>query len=120
MNKVLADTTEFIGGSITNPSPYGSAIGGSGGLMLFLTNIIRLVFVVAGIYAFVNLIIAGYQYMSAGGDSKALNAAWSRIWQTLLGLAIIVGSFALISLFGYIFFGAGYNILSPIIYGPND
>lgn len=95
--------------------PYGSL---GTGVMQFFTNILRLIFVGAGIYTFMNLITAGFQYMSAGGDTKALTAAWARIWQTLLGLLIIVASFAIASLFGYLFFGNAGFILNPKIYGP--
>lgn len=108
-------------GTVPNPytGPYAYTIGsGQGGIILFITNILRLVFVVAGVFAFFNLIVAGFQYMSAGGDSKALGAAWARIWQSLIGLVIIVGSFALAALFGYLIFGDAGFILNPQIYGP--
>lgn len=88
------------------------------GIVLFFSNILRLVFLAAGIYAFLNFIVAGFQYMSAGGDSKVLTQAWNRIWQSLMGLVIIVGSFALAALFGYLIFGDASAILSPKVYGP--
>lgn len=106
-----------IVGNVTNPIIYG---GLGPGVAQFFTNILRLVFVGAGIYALVNLIVAGFQYMQAGGDTKVLTAAWNRIWQTLLGLIIIVGSFALAALFGYLIFGNAGFILNPVIYGPAD
>lgn len=105
-----------IVGAVTNPLPhYGNV---DTGLILFFSNILRLIFVAAGIFAFINLIVAGFQYMTAAGDTKALTAAWSRIWQSLVGLIIIVGSFALASLFGYLIFGDAGFILNPKIYGP--
>ncbi len=107
-----------IVGKVTNPLPPAYQGVTSGGLILFFTNILRLVFVAAGVFAFVNLIIAGFQYMSAGGDAKAVTAAWNKIWQSLLGLVLVVGSFALAALFGYILFGDAGFILSPKIYGP--
>ncbi|MCL4360418.1 hypothetical protein M1555_04185 [Patescibacteria group bacterium] len=88
------------------------------GIGLFFSNVLRLLFVAAGILAFLNLIIAGYQYITAGGDAKALEKAWSRIWQSLVGLILIVGSFALAALFGYIIFGDAGFILNPKVYGP--
>ncbi len=115
-SKVFAQGTGGIVGTIKNPLTYGSATGG--GLILFLTNIIRVFFVVAGILAFLNFTIAGFQYMTAAGDSKALQAAWDRIWQSLLGLILIVGSFALAALFGFLIFGDPGFILNPKIYGP--
>ncbi len=120
MWKVYADD---IIGSVTNPLPaqYKNVIGSgsSGGLILFLSNVLRLIFVVAGIFAFFNFIIAGFQYMNAGGDSKSLTAAWDRIWQSLVGLVLIVGSFAAAALIGQVFFGKPDAILNPMIYGPN-
>jgi hypothetical protein len=109
-----------IFGTVKNPLLYGNAFGDgtNGGLVLFLTNILRLVFVVAGMYALINFILAGFQYMTAAGDAKALTAAWARIWQTLLGLIIIVSSFALAALIGYVMFGDASFILSPKVWGP--
>lgn len=118
--KLLAQVTDVVG-TITNPLPgaYKNVAGtGNTGAIFFLSNILRLVFVVAGIWAFINFIIAGFQYMTAGGDSKALTAAWGRIWQTLVGLIFIIGSFALAALVGQLFFGDPNAILSPTIYGP--
>lgn len=123
VEKVFAAAGDIVG-EVKNdllPSvyrnPFGSG-GGQGGLILFFTNVLRLVFVGAGIYAFVNFIVAGFQYMTAAGDTKALGLAWARIWQTLLGLVILAGSFALAALFGYLVFGDASFILNPKIYGP--
>jgi hydrogenase-4 membrane subunit HyfE len=114
-DRLIRSTVPDIVGTVKNPLVYGDV---TKGLVPFFTNIIRLMFVGAGIYAFLNFIIAGYQYMSAGGDTKALTAAWARIWQSLLGLIIIIGSFALAALFGYLIFGNAGFILKPVIYGP--
>jgi hypothetical protein len=120
MNLIPKAFAAEIVGTITNPlaKTYGSYDAQGAGIIGLFTNILRLVFVIAGIYALINFIIAGYQYMTAAGDTKALTAAFSRIWQTLLGLVIIVGSFALAALFGYLIFGDAGFILRPSIYGP--
>ncbi len=118
--KIFAQTpnpVQTLFGTVANPlaTTYGDY---NTGLIALLTNIIRLAFVAAGIFALFNFIVAGFQYMNAGGDSKALTAAWSRIWLSLVGLIILVGSFALAALFGYLFFGNAEFILKPVIYGP--
>lgn len=121
IDKVMA--AESVIGEVTIPSPfgrYGNFNTEGRGLALFITNIIRLLFAVGGIVAFFNLIIAGFEYMTAAGDSKKLTAAWDRIWQSLLGLVLLVGSFALISFFGYLLFGDAGFILRPYIYGPES
>lgn len=121
MEKIFAQSATSIVGTVENPLPpayRGVTAAQGGGLILFLTNILRLVFVVAGIFVFVNLILAGFQFMGAGGDAKAVEKAWGKIWQSLLGLILVVGSFALAALFGYLLFGDAGYILSPKIYGP--
>jgi hypothetical protein len=116
--KIFAEDATSIVGTVKNPLPPAYQGIASGGLILFLTNILRLVFVVAGLFAFINLILAGFQFMSAGGDSKAIEKAMAKIWQSLVGLILVVGSFALAALFGYLLFGNAGFILNPKIYGP--
>ncbi len=97
-----------------NPPPgidkYGASLE-SGGPQNLLNNIVRLVIVAAGIYAFINLILAGYGFMSAGDDPKKIAAATRKIWQTLLGLAVVAGSFVLAALFGQVLFGDATALL---------
>lgn len=101
----------FIG-----PNGYGDLT--AGGLVQFLNNILRLMIMAAGIFALFNLVIAGYGFMSAGGDPKGIENAWNKIWQSLLGLVIVLGSFVLAAIFGYLLFGDPMAILQPKIYGP--
>jgi hypothetical protein len=111
-------------GKITPPpfiEKYGdlsSSSEGPGGLIKFLNNLIRLLIVVGGIWAFINLILAGYGFLSAGDDPKKMEAAWAKIWQSLIGLLFILGSFILASLFGWLLFGDAGAILNPKIYVP--
>jgi hypothetical protein len=88
------------------------------GLILLFNNLLRLVVVISGIWAFINLIIAGYGFISAEGNSEKVTIAWNRIWQSLLGLLVVASSFALAAIFGYLVFNDPTAILSPKIYGP--
>lgn len=103
-------------GPITSPLTGGYA--SIQGVGPFITNVFRLFFVAAGIMALFNFLVAGFKFINAGGDSKAVGAAWDKIWQSLLGLVIVVGSFALASLMGQLLFGRPDFILNPTIYGP--
>ncbi|MGB9706517.1 MAG: hypothetical protein ACPLXP_00370 [Microgenomates group bacterium] len=109
-------------GKITPPEPfatkYGGALGEQGGLIRFFNNIIRLLIVGGGIWAFINLILAGYGFLGAGDDPKKMEAAWQKIWQSMLGLLFILGSFVLAAIFGFLLFGDPTAILKPKIYGP--
>ena len=88
------------------------------GIIFLITNLIRLAIIAAGIYSVFNLIIAGYGFMSAGGDTKKITDAWSRIWQTLLGLIVIAGAFVIAAILGLILFGNAGALLQLRIYGP--
>ena len=108
---------EPIVGSVTSPleGSYATVFGGFG---ILVTNILRLVFIGGGIFALFNFIIAGFQYMNAGGDTKALNSAWNKIWNSLMGLVIIVGSFALAAVVGQLLFNDATFILNPKLVSP--
>lgn len=102
-----------------NPGGYGGlGVGEGGGLISFLNNLLRLLAVIGGLFAFFNLVIAGYGFLSAGDDPKKIVAAWQKIWQSMLGLLFILGSFVLAAIFGYLLFGDATAILKPKIYGP--
>lgn len=88
------------------------------GMIKFANNLLKLIITGAAIFAFINIIIAGYNFLGAGGDSKKIESAWSKIWQSFLGLLIVAGSFVLAAIFGYLIFGDPGAILSPQIYGP--
>ena len=97
---------------------YPSAEGKVPGLIPFANALLKIIITLAGLFAFFNLIIAGFQFMSAGGDSKAIGKAWDKIWQSLIGLLIIAGSFVLAAIFGWLLFGDMRAILIPKVYGP--
>lgn len=90
----------------------------SGGLIKFLNNVLNLIVVVAGLFVFFNIILAGFEFLAAGGDAKKVEAAWAKIYNSLLGLLIVGGSFVLAAIFGWLLFKDPTAILSPKIYGP--
>jgi hypothetical protein len=110
----------------TSPNPFGtiapaqSAFGGGGdspSLVIgkLIQTVIWLLIIGAGIYALINLVLAGYSFMAAGDDPKKVAGAWATIWQTILGLAISAGAFVLAALFGQLIFGKWDFILNPTI-----
>ena len=97
-----------------------SSGGGPEGMIVLFNNILRLLVVGAGIFALINFILAGYSFMNAGNDPKKIELAWAKIWQSMVGLLIIVASFALAALIGLILFKDATAILKPAIYGPGN
>jgi len=119
MKQLLAACDNFFG--CVSPPPFIKDVTDPKFGMVSLANrIFKIVIVGAGIYAFINIIVAGYEFLGAGGDAKKVEAAWKRIWQSLLGLAFVAGSFVLAAIFGWLIFKDPTAILNPKIYGPND
>ena len=84
---------------------------------LFLGNILQLVFnlliVAGGIWALLNFVLAGYAFLSAGDNPKGVESAWAKIYQTIIGLVFLVGSFLLAGVIGLIIYGRADALLKP-------
>lgn len=108
-----------IFGTISPPykGGYSSDVGGNFGLIILFNNIVKLLFLVGGILTFLNLVVAGLQFLNAGGDPKAIETAWNKIWQSLVGLLIMIASFLIAAVAGQIFYGDPGAIMNPKIYG---
>lgn len=115
MNKLIAVAGAPLFGTIAPPP---GLTGDITNITKLITNILRFAFLAAGLWAFLNFILAGYSFMSASGDPKKITASWEKIWMTVLGLVIIVASFVLSAIIGYILFGDPLFILRPKIYSP--
>lgn len=122
MNNLLALTSAYAACDADDPigcisPPISSGInpttGQLTGIVTFGNTLLTLVFVVAGLFALVNFILAGFAFMSAGGDPKNVTKAWEKIWQTVLGLLIIVASFLIAVILGLLLFNNPMAILSP-------
>ncbi len=61
----------------------------------YFSSIIGVVFTVAAIATFGFLVMAGLQWITAGGDTKKIEAASARITGAIIGLAIVAVSWAL-------------------------
>lgn len=95
-------------------SKYPGGVEG-GALGTILRTVLQALVVIAGVYAVINLVIAGFSFMSAGDDPKKVEGAWQKIWQTLLGLAFAAGAFVLAAIFGQLIFGDWRFLLQPEI-----
>lgn len=74
-----------------------------------LTVLVQLVFFVAGLAFFFNLILGGIQWINAGGDQKAMASARGRITSAVIGLIIVVAAYAITIIIGQVF---GINIFN--------
>lgn len=103
-----------IFGTISPPPGAASYKGlGEGGLNNFVSNILAFLGVLGGVIMFINLIVAGWQYLSAQGNPQVILNAGNKILGSLIGLVIIAAAFVIASIIGLVFFGDARFLLSP-------
>ena len=90
------------------------------GIIDFFSNVLKIVAVGAGLFVFLNVIYAGYLYLSGGGDSNTHTKVRDQLTYSVLGLVLIVASYAIAILVGVIFFGKADYIINPTICGPGS
>jgi len=113
--------TESVFGKVEAPpgvAAYDAAAANGIGLILFISNLIRIITIAGGIFVMGNIIYAGWIYISSSGKAEAHTKVADTVVYSVIGLAIIVGSYAAAALAGLIFFGDATFILSPTICGP--
>ena len=57
----------------------------------------------AAIWFLFQVIVAGYNYLSAGGDREKLVNAGRKLTNSIIGLTIVIAAYALIALMGKLF-----------------
>lgn len=72
-------------------------------IQLLLRNIITTALGIGGIYFFINLLIAGYQYISAGGDKESVQKATAKIRNAIVGLIVLLSIYAIAWVVGTVF-----------------
>jgi hypothetical protein len=75
-----------------------------------ISNIIGVITIIAGIWFVFMFIIAGFSFLTAGGDSKKMGEATAKLTSALIGLIVVVSAYAIISLIGALL---GFDILNP-------
>lgn len=105
---VLADGVD-VGNLVPN------SISSIDNIITIVRNVIRFIILIAFVLAFLFLIIGGIRWITAGGDEKGVERARGMITAALIGLVIILVSYALILLVQTFF---GVNIISGNIILP--
>ncbi len=83
----------------------------------FIRNGISLLILVSFIVMLIYTIIAGIRFITASGDEKAVSAAWSQIYMGMIGMVVVIASYAIIRLvetfFGVNIVSDGFNLPTP-------
>ncbi|MFA6814368.1 MAG: hypothetical protein WCR60_02360 [Patescibacteria group bacterium] len=111
------DHPEIVVGKINAPpgvSNFNQQAGGIG-IILFFSNLIKLIALVAGLWTMLNFILAGFTYVTSSGDPSAIEKIGSKLTLSVVGLAIIIASYTIAAVIGLILFGDAGFIISPEI-----
>lgn len=93
---------------LCNPTTTGETIGTQ--LNKTLSGIIGSLTIVAALWFSIQFILAGFAWISAGGDKAAIETARNKITNALIGLIIVTAAWVIIGVLGIIF---GIEILNP-------
>lgn len=85
------------------------------GILIFISNLIKVVSIVAGIWVMFNFVSAGFTYITAAGDSGAYSKIGANLSFSVTGLLLIVASYTIAGIIGLIVFGDASYIISPEI-----
>lgn len=77
-----------------------------------VSSVIGFMTIAAGIWFLFEMLFSGYEWISAGGDAKKLEAARERLTHGFMGLLIIVGAWAILAVVGQ-FLGTDLLISNP-------
>lgn len=81
------------------------------GIFVLLNRLFTVIIYTAGIFFVIQILLAGFAYISASGDEKKTQAAWAKIYQSIIGLLIVSSAFVLTRVIGKL---VGMdNILNP-------
>lgn len=79
------------------PGELGSATGGEGSVRAIIVKIINYFLTFLGIVAVLMIIYGGATYMTAGGKQESVDSAKKTILYALIGIVIILLSFAIVN-----------------------
>lgn len=126
MSQIAQSNPSDVFGQVTPPAgvqKYDALAQASGdaqsiGLLIFLSYAVRVATIIAGIYVFINFILAGYEYITSNGDTGAHNKVKDRLTMSIIGLVIIGVSYMIVALLSLIITGEAGFFLNPTIPSP--
>lgn len=112
MRRLLAQATDPFGK--IDPTLKGTTPGDPISDLVRILNVgLTVVLIIAGLYALVQFLMAGFFYVTSAGDAKKVQTANNSITYAIIGLIIIVVTPLLAALIGIIVFKDPLAILNP-------
>lgn len=116
----VPNPADFFGQGTGTDIPGGAAAYGVNvpDMILVFNNLLKVAVYGSMIFAIINFLVSGVQYIGSAGNPEYIKAATGRIWISLLGVLVAGGSLVLAGILGLIFFGNPLAIINPTVYGP--
>lgn len=92
---------------------YIAKYGAGNQLLPFISTLLTVAAVFAGLWVMVNIFLAGYTSLTSNGDAAAMTKVRTSITNSVIGLLLIVLSYALAAIAGTIFFGDPTLFIKP-------
>lgn len=113
---VFADESTSTDGQIINPviGEWGKNPEKATSGVLFAEYVVRIWRIGISVGAFVVVlffIIASYEWLTSGDDTKGVEKAKSRFTNATIGLVLLVASFVIVGFIGVLLFGNEFDIL---------
>lgn len=96
ITKVLADASRWtaLDTSIRGSNIFGD--GATGGWAQVFDTTVNMIFVIAGILAFIYLIYSGFVYLTSGGNPEGVKKGQQGIISAIIGLVIIFMAYGIV------------------------
>lgn len=102
------------GGGGLGPFSGVSGEGSANAIATILSSVIGVMTIGGAIWFLFNILIAGFTWISAGGDKTKLQTARDKITNAFIGLVVVVAAWALLALAGT-FFGVNFTDFGQLI-----
>lgn len=115
--KVFAQTPEELVGDIKIPKGVDLINQDSGadiGIILFISNVIRIFTIIGGIWIVINLILAAYLYLTSD-SADVTTKVRDKVTMSVLGFVLMIAAYSVAAIIGLLLYGEPGYILSPSI-----
>ena len=82
-------------------------------LLFFISNMLKIVVILLGVWVIFNIILAGYDFINNKDSAAGRTKARDRLTMSVIGLLLIVAAYTVTGVIGAIFFGDAGFILNP-------
>jgi hypothetical protein len=102
-------------GQISPPpgvAAYDDDVGGIG-IVRFFSVLLQIATLFAGIFVLYQFVMAGFEYITGDGSASSATKVREKLTSSIVGLVIIVASYAIAALIGLLVFGDATFIINP-------